>query len=210
MKTLKLLSILTLGLVLSSCSNDDDGPQLQQVESDTVLNLFAPQTGGQGDPVSGEFTKFDFNSGETTTDATEWDIAFRGTTIIVNGGESLGTTDEPERTGNAAAYLATGTFGDILEVTPDQFNQDSSEGYAIASGSGNGWYNYNFMANTIEPIPGKILVFRTREGRYAKVEILSYYKDAPDEITPEIAANDLRYYTFNYVYQPNDSETTFE
>ena len=210
MKTLKLLSILTLGLVLSSCSNDDDGPQLQQVESDTVLNLFAPQTGGQGDPVSGEFAKFDFNSGQTTTDADEWDIAFRGTTIIVNGGVSLGTTDEPERTGNAGAYIATGTFGEILEVTPDQFNQDSSEGYAIPSGSGNGWYNYNFMTNTIEPIPGKILVFRTRDGRYAKVEILSYYKDAPEDITPEIAANDLRYYTFNYVYQPNAGETSFE
>ena len=210
MKTLKLLLILTLSLFLGSCTNDDDGPQLQQVESDIVLNLFAPQTGGQGDPVSGEFTKFDFNSGETTTDADEWDIAFRGTTIIVNGGVSLGTTDEPDRTGNAAAYIATGTFGEILEVTPGQFNQDSSEGYAIPSGSGNGWYNYNFMANTIEPIPGKILVFRTRDGRYAKVEILSYYKDAPGEITPEIAANDLRYYTFNYVYQPNEGETSFE
>ena len=209
MKTIKFLMLLSLVLTFNSCS-DDDGPQVQEVESRTVSNLFAPQTGGQGDPVSGEFTKFDFESGSITTSGNEWDIAFRGTAIIVNGGESLGTTDEPQRTGDAAAYIATGTFSNIATVNPSEFNQDSSTGYAIPSGSGNGWYSYNFMANTIDPIPGRILVFKTRNGRYAKVEILSYYKDAPAEITPEIAANDLRYYTFNYVYQPNDGETTFE
>jgi hypothetical protein len=30
---------------------------------------------------------------------------------------------------------------------------------------------------------------------------LSYYKDAPQVINDQIALNDLRYYTFNYVYQ---------
>ncbi len=209
MKTLKILMLLSFIITFNSCS-DDDGPQIQEVESRTVTNLFAPQTGGQGDPVSGEFTKFDFESGAITTNASAWDIAFRGTTIIVNGGESLGTTDEPDRTGEAAAYIATATFSSVTTLNPSQFNQDSASGYAIPSGSGNGWYTYNFMANTIDPIPGRVLVFRTRDGKYAKVEILSYYKDAPEEITPEIAADDLRYYTFNFVYQPNEGETSFE
>ncbi|NNL80558.1 MAG: hypothetical protein HKO67_08715, partial [Flavobacteriaceae bacterium] len=207
MKTFKILMLLSFIITFNSCS-DDDGPQIQEVESRTVTNLFAPQTGGQGDPVSGEFTKFDFESGAITTNASAWDIAFRGTTIIVNGGESLGTTDEPDRTGEAAAYIATGTFSSVTTLNPSQFNQDSASGYAIPSGSGNGWYTYNFMANTIDPIPGRVLVFRTRDGKYAKVEILSYYKDAPEEITPEIASDDLRYYTFNFVYQPNEGETS--
>ena len=211
MKTIKLLMLLSLAVTFSSCSDDDnEGNPTLQVEVDTVSNLFAPQTGGQGEPISGEFTKFDFSTGATTTSSSEWDIAFRGTSIIVNGGASLGTQDEPERTGNGGAYIATGTMNDVTAANPGQVVQDSDQGYAIAVGSGNGWYNYNPIAMTIEPIPGRILVIRTRDGRYAKVEILSYYRDAPDEITAEIAANDLRYYTFNYVYQPNEGETSFE
>ena len=210
MKTFKFLMLLSFVITLSSCSDDDEGNNQQQVEVDTVANLFAPQTGGQGQPISGEFTKFNFSTGSITTSASDWDIAFRGTSIIINGGVSLGTQDEPARTGNGGAYIATGTMSAITSADPGLFVEDSDQGYAIAVGSGNGWYNYNPIAMTIEPIPGRILVIRTRDGRYAKVEILSYYKDAPAEITPDIAANDLRYYTFNFVYQPNEGETSFE
>ena len=211
MKIANFFKGLALVLVFTACESDDEGPVLLAVESDTVQNLFAPQTGGQDQgPISGAFTKFDFASGMETSSATEWDIAFRGTSIIINGGVSLGTEDEPTRTGNGAAYIAIGSFAGITEVDSALFVQDSDQGYAVPSGSGNGWYNYEFMTNTIEPIAGRILVIRTRDGRYAKVEILSYYKDAPAEITPEIAANDLRYYTFNYTFQPNEGSMIFE
>lgn len=215
MKNYQFLTLLTLFIAFTSCSSDDDTPELLDIESRTVSNLFAPQEGGidpvsgQPLPVSGEFTKFDFTSGEITTSATEWDIAFRGSAIIVNGGVSRGTTDEPERTGDAATYIVTSTFAEVTTVDQSLFEQDSAESYAIVTGSGNGWYTYNPFNNTIAPTPGKVLVFRTRNNTYAKVEILSYYKDAPAEITPEIAANDARYYTFNYVFQPNEGELTF-
>lgn len=215
MKNLKLLVLLTLFIGFTSCESDDNGPDLQPVESETVSNLFAPQEGGidpvtgQPLPVSGEFSKFDFSTGQSTTSATEWDIAFRGTTIIINGGMSFGATDEPERTGNAAVYIEDGTFESVETVVTSNLKQDSESGYAIVTGSGNGWYTYNPANNSISPTPGKVLVIRTRDGRYAKVEILSYYKDAPSEITPDIAANDARYYTFNYVYQPNENVTVF-
>jgi hypothetical protein len=203
MNTFKFLALATLFISFSSCSSDDDNstPQLE-VESQTITNLYAPQLGGQGQPTSGEFAKFDFATGQATTSETDWDIAFRGTSIIVNGGVSLGTTDEPNRTGNAAAYIATGTMASIAEVSVDSFIQDSETGYAITSGSGNGWYNYNPANNQIDPIPGKVLVFRTRDGKYAKVEILSYYLDSD-------TSNESRYYTFNYVYQPNEGVITF-
>lgn len=55
------------------------------------------------------------------------------------------------------------------------------------------------------PIPGKMLVFRTRNGNCAKVEILSYYQDQ-DSFNP---ANG-RYYTFDYVYNLNAGGTFFE
>lgn len=60
---------------------------------------------------------------------------------------------------------------------------------------------------TITPIPGKILVFRTRNGNLAKVEILSYYRDNPSQLDME---SESRYYTFNYLYNPNDGEDSLE
>ena len=208
MKTINYFLSIILFAGFSSCSSDDDNNStLLEVESELVSNLYAPQEGGQGQPVSGAFTKFDFESGQVTTSDTEWDIAFRGTSIIVNGGVSLGTTDEPDRTGEAAAYIANGTMSSVTEVNTVSFVQDSASGYAIPSGSGNGWYLYDSDNFLIVPISGKILVFRTRDGRYAKMEILSYYKDAPSN--PDAMVDEGRFYTFNYVFQPNEDQLTF-
>ncbi|MBT8305202.1 MAG: HmuY family protein [Bacteroidia bacterium] len=209
MKTLKLFSLIAILIGMTSCSNDDDPVQLLEVESVTVSNLFAPQIGGvdqmgNPSPISGEFTKFDFSTGQVTTSATEWDIAFRATSIIINGGVSLGSTDEPERTGDVAAYIASGTFASIADVESSQLGQDSGNGYVLSD-----WYTYTGPPTfLITPTPGKIIVIRTRDGKYAKVEILSYYKDAPED--PDAFMDEERYYTFNYVYQPNDGQTSFE
>jgi len=207
MNTFKFLTLVALFIGFSSCS-DDDTPTVLDIESKTISNLHAPQSGGQGQPTSGAFTKFNFETGEITTSETEWDIAFRGTSIIVNGGETLGTTDEPARTGNAAVYIANGTIASITEVDTSLFTQDSNTGYAIITGSGNGWYTYaGPPTHLINPTPGKILVFKTNNGLYAKVEILSYYENAPD--SPDAFTDATPYYTFSYVYQPNEGVTTF-
>ena len=104
-----------------------------------------------------------------TDNETDWDIAFRATDIIVNGGTSMGTTDEPTRSGDAGAYIATGTMADVTEVDVNLFTQDSESGYAIISGSGNGWYTYAGPPTyLITPTVGRILVFKTADGKYAK------------------------------------------
>ena len=59
----------------------------------------------------------------------------------------------------------------------------------------------------ITPTAGRILVFKTADGKFAKVEILSYYEGAPEN--PDAFVDQSRYYTFNYVYQPNEGEITF-
>ncbi len=201
MKTIKLLTLLAIFVGFSSCSDDDNDPVILQVESETVTNLYAPQEGGFGEPVSGDFTKFDFSTGTTTTSATDWDIAFRGTAIIINGGVSSGAVDEPERTGNAAAYFATGTFASITSVNTSFLEQDSVNGYVLDD-----WYTYSGPpTHAINPTAGKIIVLKTRDGKYAKVEILSYYQDGQ----PNANYDNYRYYSFNYVYQPNEGITTF-
>ena len=208
MNIFKSLTAVSIVLALTSCSSDDDTTSLAAVESVSITNLYAPQTGGQGQPVAGAYTKFDFETGATTTSATNWDVAFRGTSIIVNGGSTTGTDDEPERTGDAAVYIASGTLSSVTEVDATAFVQDGAAGTAIPAGSGNGWYNYTGApSHLIQPIPGTILVFRTSEGVFAKVEILSYYKDAPE--SPDAFSDATPYYTFSYVYQPNAGVSTF-
>lgn len=209
--------LLTLGLIgvltFTACSKDDSNPpENTQNQSIQFSNLHAPQDTDytQNPPVaSGPFVKFDFSTGAITNSDTEWDIAFRGTSIIVNGGSSSGIVDAPERNGNAGAYIVDGIFDEISTINTGAFAQDGPDGLAIPTGSGNGWYTYDPTLLAIYPIPGKVIVLRTADNKYAKVEIVSYYKDAPAVINEQIALNDLRYYTFNYVYQDDANATGF-
>jgi hypothetical protein len=196
---LSILAVCIL-LALGACKKKDE-PASQPLEVKTYKNLYAPQTGGMGQPIGGAFTKFSFAKGEIVTDDS-WDIAFRGLTILVNGGAKIGLNDEPERTGNASVSMLFSTFEEVKQV-PDvsTFRQDGQNFYAIPTGSGNGWYNYSSQTNLVTPIAGRIFVVKTIDGKYAKFEILSYYKDAPT--SPNASTDVPRYYTFRYVYQPN-------
>lgn len=199
------VSLLALFIFTASCSSDDDKNEVTPVVTTKVSNLAAPQTGGQGQPVGGAFTKFSFSQNKIVTD-NSWDIAFRGTTIIVNGGAKIGITDEPERTGNGAVSIASGTFASVTAFpAASTFAQDASTVYSIPTGSGKGWYTYNAETHIISPIAGKVFVVKTHDGKYAKFEILSYYKDAPASPTQ---TSESPYYTFNFAYQAN-STTTF-
>ncbi len=208
MNTLKFLTLAVLFIGFTSCSNDDDNstPQLE-VESQTITNLQATQSADYTTTpptIIGDYIRFSFETGTTTT-GNDWDIAFRGSTIIVNGGEAT-ANDQPARTGDAGAYIATGTLASISEVDVTLFEPDSaSNGLAIPTGSGNGWYNYNPTTHVISPIAGKVIIVKTNDGRYAKVEILSYYENSQ----PNEDLSNSQFYTFNYVYQPNEGLTTF-
>jgi hypothetical protein len=203
------LSILALTLFVASCSNDDDNNDdktIPAVVTQKVSNLNAPQTGGQGQPVGGEFTKFSFSENKVVTND-NWDIAFRGTTIIVNGGDEIGITGgEPERKGSGAVSIVSGTFAGVTAIpAASTFVQDGTEKYAFPTSGDNAWFDYNGLTHIITAKAGKVFVVKTHDGKYAKFEILSYYKDAP--AVPD--ANSVsRYFTFNFAYQAN-STTTF-
>lgn len=209
MKT-KFLKLTLLALVLftASCNNDDD--KTQEVVTATATNIPAPQTGGgQAGAASGAYTKFSFSENKVVT-TDKWDIAFRGTSIIVNGGGKVITTDadEPARTGQGAVSIFSGTFSSVTtfpEATT--FKQDVNGAYAFPASGDNRWYDYNSTSHLISAKAGKVYVVKTHDGKYAKFEIISYYKNAP--VTPDpLKTEDTRFYTFNFVYQAN-STTTF-
>lgn len=192
-----LLSLLTVfGLLLfSSCSDSGTGTEEPEVESNTIENLDALGENGQ-------YTFFSLRTGEPVSQAdsasTDWDIAFNGTTILTNSGVS--------GPGAGGAIILDSSFSGVTLAPSEGYNTDTNESLAIPNGSGNGWYNYNFTTHKITPLPDKTIVIRTADGNhYAKLQIISYYKDNPDLSSEEYQNNSeaypSRYYTFDYVIQ---------
>jgi hypothetical protein len=202
-----LLSVLIL--FFTSCEKNSNNDVIIDEDVITFVELNASQYDVNilDSLVTGKFEKFSFSEGDTVIHE-NWDVAFSGTTIIVNGGDSY-NDNQPERIGNAAVYIATGVMSDIRTVDLSKLEQDNTSGPAIIDDlgiSGDGWASYDMSTHIISPIAGRILVFRTHDNKYAKMEILYYY-DSPN---PDPSNGDYGgYYTFNYVYQPNDNNTSF-
>lgn len=207
MRTYQFVIIACVGITFFACTKEDNPVVLQPLTATTVKSLAADPTTGvnptTGQPLgtTGKFTLFSFKENKQIANAdsatNKWDVGFRGTIIIVNGGAI--------RSGQGGAYVHTGTFEELTTVPASAtFVQDqSSTQLAITALSGKGWYNYNPATNVIAPIPGKVLIIRTGGGKYAKMEILSYYQNAP--VAPD--QNSVqRYYTFRYVYQSDGSQ----
>jgi hypothetical protein len=195
---------------MTACDSDPNVDDNFTGESIIVSDVAAdPPTGrdNMGQPIgtTGHFTLYSLRENKVITggdtfvaadsNSTKWDIGFRGSTIITNGG-----TSGP---GSGGAMVMDGVFEELETAPQSGYAVDSANGTAIPAGSGNGWYNYNPQLMVLVPIPGRVLVIRTADGRYAKVRILSYYQGAPDNIDP---FSDLeRFYTFEFVFQPNGS-----
>jgi hypothetical protein len=198
MKRFTFPSILfsIVAFIFFSCTKDDPTPVIP-LEAQTVSNLKADADM----PRTGKFTLYSLKDNAIVANAdsatNKWDIGFRATTIIVNGGAI--------RSGQGGAYIYTGLFDELTEIPADAvFKTDNTATeLAITTGSGNGWYNYNPATNVISPIAGKILVIKTGDGKYAKAEILNYYKDAP--ATP-VGTDAARHYKFKFIYQPNGTK----
>lgn len=210
--------VLLISLLEMACSKSNDVVQIdktndgsfkvytegnittvQNLSADTILGISA-----MGQPYgSGRFTFFSLVNKSlvpsTDSASTKWDLAFRGTTLMINGG-----TSGP---GSGGAYVFTGAFESLSVLPADSvFRVDNVPVLAITTGSGKGWYTYDGMNNLITPVPGRILVIRTAQGKYAKVEILNYYRkgQTPASSDPDdIKLKNQRYYLFRYSYQGN-------
>ena len=194
-----LLFLFSL-LVLTSCEKTlNKDVVVEDVITFVELNASQYTVNQLDSSLTGIYEKFSFSEGDTVSHD-NWDVAFKGSTIIVNGGESY-EQDQPNRVGDAAVYIATGVMSDIDSVDVSNLSQDNAQGPAIIDDlgiSGQGWASYDMGTHILSPIAGRILVFRTHDNRYAKMEILYYY----DSENPKPLDGDFGgFYTFNYVYQ---------
>jgi hypothetical protein len=197
----RLLAGMFMLALLTGCEDNGETKPKINLQAVTVENLHAPND--MIDRSTGEILEmrpFRYYSLETNEAVDnregDWDIGFKGTTLIVNSG-----TSGP---GTAQGTVVTGAFDEINEVPSSaEFHSDGVDGLAIPTGSGNGWYNYNPSTHIISPIPGRVVLIKTNAGNYAKMEILSYYQDNPPMAEVSGTTTPSPYYTFRYVLQPN-------
>lgn len=195
----KFVYLFLISVVLYSCSDnpvvEPPPPPAGPLTVHTVSNLQADTA------LTGSFTYFRFSDSSLVTGAdtatNKWDIGFRATTVIINGGAI--------RFGSGGAIVMKETSFDTVSIAPESgYGLDTSATQlAIKTGSGNGWYEYDFSTNYISAIPGVVLVLKTGDGKYAKVEIQSYYKNAIPDPMPN--PTNFRYYTFRFTYQSDGS-----
>lgn len=195
-------SLIALFLLAGVTACDDDPVSSDggdEVVAERVTDLPADPFVGfvSGRPVgSGNFTFFSLRENRVVEDSasTDWDVAFRGTTILVNGGVS--------GPGEGAGQIVEGVFSEIDEAPADGYETDAAGEPALGTGSGQSWYNYNPQTQVVTPTPGRVIIVRTADGLYAKISMVSYYEGNPATPTSE---NEARYLTFDYVLQPDGS-----
>ena len=206
----KCLVVAMTSIFLFSCSKSTT-TVVTPLAATTVKDLPADTIIGetpQGQPFgAGKYTFFSLEKNtivpNTDSATTKWDLAFSGTKILTNSGNS--------GNGLGGAFVQIGLFDELKSISSDSvFKIDNGpSSYAVTFGSGRGWYTYDPIKNLVTPLAGRVLVIRTASGKYAKVEIIAYYKGgatlaatAPDaeKITKQ------RYYTFRYIFQPNGTK----
>jgi hypothetical protein len=189
----KLLLLLLSAIVLNLQANYTlSGPR-------TIFELAANKSGNH-------YTFFSFTTGQEVLDSnsTAWDIAFRGTSIILNGGTSGPSTV-------AGQILTSTTFETKGEAPTTGYAVDATGAPAIATGSGS-WYTYYpgpgySGPHTIIPNSDKLLAIRLADGRYVKVEMLNYYQGAPLDVPTTGApySGTGKYISFRYLVSESSS-----
>lgn len=182
------LSFLTMSLlvVITSCTKES-ADKFEPLKEKTITNFYAP--GGRFAPDA-KPKYFSFETGaEVTSKNGDWDIAFLGENIYTNSGVS--------GKGKAKSLMLTNTsFAGVKEAPSDTELKEDKDGN-LALGK---WYSYNRETHILTPIKGNVLVVKTNKGNYAKMEILSFYKDKKESI------RNSYYYTFVYKATKNGSK----
>jgi hypothetical protein len=204
-----LVFVLAMALTFTSCDETSTGIEDEPLEVQMAEDI--PANADAGREAAPDFTFYSLAEGEIVAEedsaSTQWDLAFSGTTILTNSGNS--------GPGQGGAVILDVPFEQVETAPSEGYAVDTDQSKAIPTGSGNGWYNYTGNNNgqppqfAVLPIEDRTLIIRTAEGNYAMVEILSYYEGNPDTSTEEFqnseTRSDGRHYTFRYVIQTNGS-----
>jgi len=186
------LLALAAGFLFASCDKDDDPVVDEGSKKLEVVSVKDLHSGvASENPRATDSVFFSLEKGEKVDkESTEWDIKFKGSQITFGNGAS----------------------GQVVEGILDSYETAPESGY-LESIKGLGTI-YTYTGQDTEPkhavlvTPGRLIIVKTGKGKYAKIEMISYYKGNPKTDTPEFADYQKTrpagsYHTFNYVLQPN-------
>ena len=191
---LTLLSAAIVVTGMMSCSKDDNPkPDVPPVtKTDSIQAAFSPQ---------GDFTYFSFKNDAvvpvTDSNSTNWDFAFRFINIIVNSHAS--------GPGSVGVITQSGVYDDFKTAPETGYAYDTTSTQTAINaklGDPNAWYLYDASVHNLTPVAGKFFVFKTSDGHYVKMEILSVTTDVP--ITNPVPPTSI-WYKFRYTYQADGS-----
>ncbi|MCX8491814.1 MAG: HmuY family protein [Cyclobacteriaceae bacterium] len=221
-KLFKSCLALSLGLTFFSCSNDDPAKvrlvtlTYKNLNADYALLVFGsdPALPPIRPSEKKKYTFFSFKTGQIVTvpepnKSALWDIGFQDTNIIINGGTG--------RAGIGGAIVQEGAFDEIKEAPTTGYAQDNERlnQFAVSGAefiqgvtttTNNWWFNSGSgTSKIVSPLPRRVILIRTADGRYAKMEILSFHKGAPNVVNTFVDLD--RHYTFKYIYQPGSTNS---
>ncbi len=186
MKNKIIFSLVLMVLILAACSKKDNIVVLPTtVKTKSMTVNFSPAS---------SFTFFSFRDttviANSDSASAKWDFALRLTTFLVNSNAS--------GPGNGGVILQDGIYDNILMAPAAGYAFDTTSSQkAIKDGS---WYDYNPTTHSFVPKAGKVFIFRTADGHYAKMELLGVSYETFTGPVPQRLI-----YNFRYTYQPNSS-----
>lgn len=222
-RTAKICSLLLLTAIMaSSCKKDKETVEAESTfyyKLERIEN-FAPATTGATTIYFSFDTKKEIAATQVKT--TEWDMAFGGMlTSFISGNNSAEATNYGAGS-NAVGGVAIieKPFDQVTDVPADSEFKTEKDVFGTdkegAVASGTGWYLYDMTGlirgdgsarkkHVAYAMPEKrTLVIRTAKGDYAKIKMISIYKDAftADKWFIDVP---MPFFTFEYVIVPKGS-----
>lgn len=159
-------------------------------ESDPATGLAGPVTYTVDARDADAWRYFDFSRGSVVVPARpgDWDLAFRRFNIMANGGPGFD---------GAAGVVDLGevAFDSVAEAPAMGYVETEAENDSV-NGAIERWYRYGFTSHILRS-KRHVYAVRTADGRFAKVEVISYY--CPAALPGCI--------TIRYVYQGSGERT---
>jgi hypothetical protein len=190
MKRILFFALVT-PLFFVACKDDDTRVPAEINQKEILVS---------GNPT-GSFVFYSFDNGAlvTATDSAsnKWDFAVRFATIIVNSNAS--------GPGNAGVQLKDGLFDSFTEAPETGYAYDTT---ATKLAVKDDWYTYNPVTRSFAPKAGKVFVFRTATGKYAKLEMLTAdpTDDNGNPVVPPVRPTKIKY-KFRTGYQRDGSRS---
>jgi hypothetical protein len=179
MRTMR--QVVLLGLAVAGCAPDlrTDYPFDGQVNTGPLVEV-SPQEDGSAMALVDATNKsslvfFDIDEGrelkaDEAFDTNGWDLAFQRYTVTMNGGG--GNPNGQVR----VAVLKDASWDSLTSAPAEGYQQDASE--PVFNGVEGGWYTYDLVKHRLVTREELLYVVRSSEGRFFKLQMLSYYDNA--------------------------------